>query len=220
MPFFKRHSKQDADTTAKAASRGAQSLKKLFKRKEVREDEGHAEARDPRPPSSLLDLPSEIRNIIYDFASHPTTNTLVVKHSREPLSLGKTIMNLNVLRVCRQMRLEALSRLCSSKRIVLVSPRVACDFLEYVGSAVGDITNLQFVHVWCVLLPYPRYQVEAFLGYLVQMASLRSFELTSRRQHFPTDGPLAQMLDEEWPFMKEIIAVVKERTDIKFTRSK
>ena len=137
-------------------------------------------------------------------------------------------MNLNILQICRQMRFEAISRLFSSKRIVLAHPRAACDFLVYVGSAVGDITNLQFVIVW-ENFGYPKDKLEAFLGYLVQMVSLRSFELTMRRRRYDDErshdpdgviAPIRQRLMELWPGVRAIIAVVEERGDIEFTRSR
>ncbi|OSS54082.1 hypothetical protein B5807_01684 [Epicoccum nigrum] len=62
-----------------------------------------------QPQSLLLSLPGELRNKIYDYVTCPSLDSIAI------LAQFKSILAFPVFRISRQIRVEALSLLCSSK---------------------------------------------------------------------------------------------------------
>lgn len=94
----------------------------------------------PQTASRLLFLPGEIRNNIYSFIIYPSLSIISLHRAPE------TALSLPVFAICRQMRSEAISKLCSSKSFSLFGLRTAHKFFEMVGDGVSD---LRFVVIRC-----------------------------------------------------------------------
>lgn len=87
----------------------------------------------PQTASRLLFLPGEIRNNIYSFVIYPSLSTISLHRAPE------AVLSLPVFAICRQMRSEAISKLCSSKSFSLFGLHTANKFFEMVGDGVSDL---------------------------------------------------------------------------------
>lgn len=63
----------------------------------------------PQPDSLFLRLPGELRNRIYAYATYPSLSTILIQAYPEP------VLSFPIFHICRQIRFEATSLLCSSK---------------------------------------------------------------------------------------------------------
>lgn len=87
----------------------------------------------PQKASQLLSLPGEIRNKIYEFAIYPSLSTISLHRAPE------TVLSLPIFAICRQMRSEAISKLCSNKSFSFSDLRTANAFFEMIGDGVSDL---------------------------------------------------------------------------------
>ncbi|KAF2624423.1 hypothetical protein BU25DRAFT_493705 [Macroventuria anomochaeta] len=86
--------------------------------------------------SPLLSLPGEIRNQIYALAIYPSLTTITIfKHV-------ETVLSFPIFHICHQVRLEAISYLCSSRVIYLSGLSIANQFFEMVGDGVKSLRHV------------------------------------------------------------------------------
>lgn len=139
----------------------------------------------PQKASQLLSLPGEIRNKIYEFTVYTSLSNISVHRTPQ------TVLSLPVFAICRQMRSEAISKLCSSKSFCLSDLRIANAFFEMIGDGVS---HLRFVTIcsetdWRNVSEEIAVEKRALLDHLKLATSLRSlhfvvgnFPLTSEDQ--------------------------------------
>lgn len=123
-------------------------------------------------PSRLLSLPGELRNRIYALVIYPSLLAISVQHTPE------TVLSLPVFAICRQVRSEAVSKLCSSKSFSLFGLRTANTFLRMIGDGVSD---LRFVTIrsetgWRTESGEMVVERANLLGHLELATSLRSLQ--------------------------------------------
>jgi hypothetical protein len=94
----------------------------------------------PQTASRLLSLPGEIRNKIYAYALYPSLSTITLHRAPQ------TVLPLHIFAICRQIRSEAISALCSSKAFSLFGLRTANAFFAMIGDGASDI---RYVTIHC-----------------------------------------------------------------------
>lgn len=124
--LFKRGDKKDAEAS-KTSAAISPSVAALF------------QVPLQQKASRLLSLPGEIRNRIYDFAIYPSLSAIPLHHA------PGTVLSLPIFAICRQMRSEAISKLCSSKSFSFSGLRIANAFFEVIGDGLKD---LRFVTIY------------------------------------------------------------------------
>ena len=127
----------------------------------------------PQTVSRLLSLPGEIRNKIYDFAIYPSLHIISLHRAPE------TVLSLPIFAICRQMRSEAISKLCSSKSFSLSGLRTATVLFEIIGDGVS---NLRYVTIrseanWRCGSEEMAVERVTLLDHLELMTSLRSLQV-------------------------------------------
>ncbi|KAL1641589.1 hypothetical protein SLS61_010030 [Didymella pomorum] len=127
----------------------------------------------PQTASRLLSLPGEIRNKIYDFAVYPSLHTISLHRAPE------TVLSLPIFALCRQMRSEAISKLCSSKSFSLSGLRTANSFFEIIGDSVSDLryVTIRSEADWRSGREEMAVEKATLLDHLELMTALRSLQL-------------------------------------------
>jgi hypothetical protein len=127
----------------------------------------------PQNASRLLSLPGEIRNKIYDFAIYPSLPTMSLHRAPE------TVLALPIFAICRQMRSEAISKLCSSKHFSLSGLRTVNAFFEMIGDGVRDLryVTIRSEADWRSGSGAMAVERVALLDHLELATSLRSLQL-------------------------------------------
>lgn len=84
-----------------------------------------------QPDSLFLSLPGELRNKIYAYAAYPSLSTILIQAQRDPV-LTFPIFAHPIFHICRQIRFEATSLLCSSKSFRITGLVTANRFFAFV----------------------------------------------------------------------------------------
>jgi hypothetical protein len=134
--------------------------------------------------AKFMNLPSELRNKIYDFAMIPQHDTLTI-HSVVPRGFVSTMMMSPVFRLSSEIRTEALVQLLRTKRFVMDDIRIAENFLYFAGELAQD--HLLDLVIICPTTP--EYQKlmpnDSFFMNLRKLKALRKlrFELGTSREN-------------------------------------
>jgi hypothetical protein len=89
-----------------------------------------------------MELPGEIRNMIYGFAIYPHLDSVNVVNGKLGEHVGSTTLCLGVFRVSRQIRAEAISFLCASKTVRILGVAAANTFFDCVGTAIRNVRSV------------------------------------------------------------------------------
>ncbi|KAJ4370749.1 hypothetical protein N0V83_005270 [Neocucurbitaria cava] len=139
-------------------------------------------------PSPFLALPGEIRNQIYFYAVYPDLPSLTIVNCSENEHFGGTLLHLPLFRTCRQIRVETLSYICSTKNIKILGIDTANAFFELIGATIGNLKSMTLVQPAREITPLYREQEDRFFAYMKEATALRKFQLaevgkmTSRKE--------------------------------------
>lgn len=88
---------------------------------------------------AFLELPGEIRNMIYAMAIYPELSSLVIANCTKPEHLAASVLHLSAFRVCRQIRAECLSYICANFSLKFLGLQTADLFFWCAGPAISEI---------------------------------------------------------------------------------
>lgn len=129
------------------------------------------------PQQSLfLQLPGEIRNLIYNHAVYPDLELLTIANCVIPAHFGTSVLSLPVFRVCRQIRVEALAVLCATKSFKIIGLPTANAFFDVVGTASEGVKSVYLVQNGGGVIGHDP-EVERFMGVIEGAKGLKTFGL-------------------------------------------
>ncbi|OAL53406.1 hypothetical protein IQ07DRAFT_360051 [Pyrenochaeta sp. DS3sAY3a] len=153
-------------------TRRTEMLRKMLKRKEKQPKALGIDA----PSSRFLQLPAELRNLIYDYCIYHELSTISIYNSISGHDLGSAVLSPSIFRISPQIRNEALSYLSSNKHIELHGITAALSFFRHIGPAVSDLKNVKVSALSDHVL---HGDGEQFLQFLQQAKSLQIFCLAA-----------------------------------------
>ncbi|KAF2684878.1 hypothetical protein K458DRAFT_27780 [Lentithecium fluviatile CBS 122367] len=141
----------------------------------------------------FMSLPGELRNAVYDHLLFPESDTLSMRACNSNKDIVNSIMRSPIFRVSKEIRIEALSRLLSTKRIDINTKTMVALF-RYVGELANEnvvdlsviISNSSDMHLWKVSRGHD--------FCLAQLSALRNLKRLELRHSF-RQGPLVDILD-------------------------
>jgi hypothetical protein len=174
----------------------------------------HPQPAPNRPISPFLNLPGELRNLIYSYAIYPRLETIPISPKTKTTHFGKTILNPSIFRVSQQVRSEALSFLCVNKKLRFGSLDVATAFLNYIGPVIAEIKHLAIAQAFSNNWPLTEQEISHFFVVLERVTALQSVLLElwpPKRLHVGCEdkGRDEQML------RKKMVEYLMERGDVK-----
>ncbi|KAF2463536.1 uncharacterized protein BDR25DRAFT_347172 [Lindgomyces ingoldianus] len=125
---------------------------------------------------SFLNLPGELRNDIYCFLIYPHHNMLLVVFQTSPRDIFRSLLRSPIFRVNRQIRAEAFSFLCGTKKFRIINAPCAETFLRYIGP-VGRMNLANITLMLSVFVDLNLGQAEGFFRFLREANHLRHFHL-------------------------------------------
>ncbi|KAH6629873.1 hypothetical protein C7974DRAFT_454945 [Boeremia exigua] len=170
--LFKRKSRKDetSDTATASASHTSSSVSTPAPTQ-------HQLARTlqtrPQVASPFFSLPGELRNRIYAYATYPSLLSITIFQNPEP------VLSANIFHLCRRIRSEAISHLCSSKSISLADLRTANKFFELVRDEMPSLRHITIRSDSAWRLGTAEVEVEksVFLDYLELATGLKKLEM-------------------------------------------
>lgn len=160
------------------------------------------------PRSRFLQLPGEIRNQIYSYIIYSELEVVTVANCIKAEHLGASALNLPIFRVCRQVRMEALSYLCATKVIRILCVDAATTFFEVIGGTIGEIKFFTLVQPARMITPDYQKCVNRFFDILGEEATaLKLFRL----EWLDKAIHIAESAEHE-EFMKHVHKLGEERS--------
>jgi hypothetical protein len=161
---------------------------------------------EPIKTMDLSAFPGEIRNAIYDEVLHPAHFTVHVGKCTRPKHLVATLLQSPLHRVSRQMRLETVSRLLSTRKIWFSDVPTVITLLKYLGPEVSE--SITSMSLWAFNpLEDTRRTVNMFKEFASEVMKLRGLKaLKIQFLEITLGASLAHMR-----FLWEVCEVLKSR---------
>lgn len=165
--------------------------------------------------SRLLQLPGEIRNLIFSYTIFPLLGSLTIAHGTEHRHFTTNILSLGIFRTCHQLRLEALSFLAATKRFEVLGTDAACAFLDCLGAAIADVKRITVAQPIVQDAPMSSRQIDTFFYFLGNATSLQYFKL----ELGSVGAPLVweeEHVGNDWVFLERTLSFVESKPDLRF----
>jgi hypothetical protein len=162
-----------------------------------------------------MQLPGEIRNIIYSHTLYPCLKSIFIAYGNKKSNFAQTVLNPGLFRVSQQVRAEALSFLCASKHLQFCGIHAANAFLGYVGTSASDVKRITVSQTLSHQKPLSMKQVDKLIRFLDQAAALRVFELEVGSMIHPFELK-EEVIGQDWMFLEKVGAFVKGREGLEF----
>jgi hypothetical protein len=168
----------------------------------------------------ILQLPGELRNLIYHFAIYPQLRHLQIMPSRRDflqrhLNSNTPVLNLPIFHLSQQIRAEALSFLCANKELHIMDLSVAIVFFGAVGRAVGDIKRFVLSQPLSLTSSLDATKLDAFFRHLENATALQFFKLEVTKLRTPA-GWDKDLLESDWYFLERLAGFVAGRNELDF----
>jgi hypothetical protein len=167
----------------------------------------------------ILQLPGELRNLIYHFAIYPRLNHIQIMPNRDYLQGHKNsqspVLNLPVFHISHQIRVEALSFLCANKELRILGLDAANAFFEVAGGAISDIKRVVLSQPVCKDFSSDVERLDTFFRLLGNAAALQHFKLVVTMTRLPV-GWDKGLRDSDWVFLERLMVFAAGRDDLEF----
>lgn len=168
-----------------------------------------------RTHSAFLQLPGELRNQIYLYILFPRLKNLTISHGRQAHHFAKNVLKPGILRTSHQLRAEALSFLCATKKLNICGSDAAIAFFDCIGDAIGDVKRITLAQPVIQDLPIPAEQIDMLFYFLDRATSLQFLKLEVGKLGLPFAWE-KEAIGEDWLFLEKMLDFVKERDGLKF----
>ncbi|KAF2831881.1 hypothetical protein CC86DRAFT_365801 [Ophiobolus disseminans] len=163
----------------------------------------------------ILQLPGEIRNIIYRLAIYPDLEFLYIVRATFPFCAQTPILTLPLFDISQQLRAEALSFLCATKEFRILGIETAVPLFDNIGKAACDIKRLVLSLFVSHREAMDTKDIDAFFRILDQATSLRYFELEIGTYMKPY-GCTREVVRSDWAFLERVSEFLERRPDVEF----
>ncbi|KAH8731534.1 hypothetical protein GQ44DRAFT_767400 [Phaeosphaeriaceae sp. PMI808] len=167
--------------------------------------------------SRFLQLPGEIRNIIYAQIVFPELSSLIISFGniRRQRHFAKSVLRHPLFRTSHQVRVETLSYLCATKHLKILGVETAIAFFHCIGGAYRHLKRITLAQLSITGRPLVREQYSLLFYFLDQATELRAFTLEVGRIGFPYQWE-KEVIGEDWAFLESVRDFVKKRAELKF----
>jgi hypothetical protein len=175
-----------------------------------------------RTKSRILQLPGEVRNIIYSYTIYSALTKISIDRSSPsgevfqlPFTPKISVLGLSIFYVSRQIRSEALSYLFANKEFVVLGVKLFTDLIGCAGGAVKDLKKLNLMLYLDADNPIPAAQTDDFFHLLEQADSLWYLKLEIGNVGLRASSNFRSK-EGNWVFITRMAAFLTARPDIEF----